>query len=458
MPFPKPIQNEIESEFISRFMADPAMITEYPEGEQRSAIAYQTWKDKDKKQDSSQVSRTVTFKLDELKTDKAALTSEGYLICKARPTRTGIFDYYENGKLVREYRPPEEVFAQSSLDSLKLQPVTHYHPGEMVTAGNIKAHQVGVTGQDVTREDDFVACTIKVTDKATIQTIMDWRKDGRQVELSCGYDADVSSISGDHPREGHYDARQSNIRYNHVSIVDQARAGHGARLILDSKDKGGTKVKFKKKEIKTDSFQMDEVNVEVPDESLPVIERFSNKLDQAVEIIHESDGKIRDAQKKLDEAKAETQAKADELKTVQKKADEAQAKLDQATEELGRVKADAAELANMDSPRVQGMLQAKTTLEATADKLKVDRKDKAPQDIKVAIIKAVSPEFKEDGKSADYISARYDSVVEMLADAEKNTNNSKLGAFIKDAHDAKAPKDPRAEFIAKSQALAQGGK
>lgn len=455
MPLPKPKENEKEQEFISRFMADPAMNSEYPDQSQRSAIAYQTWKETHK-QDSSQVSRVVTFRLDEFKADKAALTPEGYLVCKARPTRTGIFDYRDNGKLVREYRPPEEVFAQSSLDSLKLQPVTYYHPDEMVTAENIKAHQVGVTGQDVTRDGDFVACTVKVTDKNTIQTIFDWRKAGRQIELSCGYNAEVEPIQGEHPTEGRYDCVQTNIRYNHVSIVDQARAGHGARLILDKKDQnGGTPkmAKFKKKEIKTDSFQMDEVNVEVSDEAIPTLERLSNKLDQAVEVIQDSDAKIRESQKKLDEAKAETQTKIDELKAAQKKADETQAKLDQAADDLKKAKEDVAELSNMDSPRVQGMLQAKTTLETTADKLKVDRKDKAPQEIKIGIIKAVSPEFKEDGKSAEYINARYDAVIEMLKDAEANTNNSALGTFIKDAHDAKATKDPRAEFIAKSQEL-----
>jgi hypothetical protein len=196
MPIPKPHANEKEQEFISRFMADPIMVKEYPDKEQQAAIAYSTWREKDKKKDSSPSThtspppctspstRTLVFRLDESRADKFHTTPEGYLVCPARPTRAGVFDYYQDGKLVREYRPPEEVFSQKSLDSLKLQPVTFYHPDEMVTVDNIKAHQVGVTGQDVSREGDYVACTIKITDRATIEDIKAKRSAGVPVELS----------------------------------------------------------------------------------------------------------------------------------------------------------------------------------------------------------------------------------------------------------------------------------
>jgi len=449
MPIPKPHSNEKEQEFISRFMADPVMNHEYPNQEKRAAIAYSTWKEAHKDTIPS-AQRTLTFRIDEIKEDKTALTSEGYLICKARPTRTGIFDYIHDGKLVREYRPPEEVFSQASLDSLKLQPVTYYHPDEMVTAENIKAHQAGTTGQDIIREGDFVACTIKVTDKTAVKNILDWHKAGRPVELSCGYDADTESISGEHPREGHYDAIQKNIRYNHVSIVDQGRAGQGARLILDNKQNGGPKMaKFKKKEIKLDGFHMDEINVEIADDSFSTVERLGDKLDEAASVIQIQAVKLAESQKKLDEAKAEVEKQ----KENGKKLDAVQAKFDQTAEELKKAKIDVTELSNMDSPRIQGMLKAKTVLEATANKLKVDHKGKTPKDIKVAIIKAMSPDFNHEGRSDDYINARYDSVVEVLDQAGKDVNNSSLGMFIKDAHNNQnqGPKDYRAEWIEKTR-------
>lgn len=43
MPMPKPLKNENEKEFISRFMSNKTMIKEYPDEEQRLAVAYQQW-------------------------------------------------------------------------------------------------------------------------------------------------------------------------------------------------------------------------------------------------------------------------------------------------------------------------------------------------------------------------------------------------------------------------------
>jgi hypothetical protein len=57
-------------------------------------------------------------------------------------------------------------------------------------------------------------------------------------ELSCGYDCDVTDESGtwinDEGESLTYDKRQRNIRYNHLAIVDFARAGRNARVRFDS--------------------------------------------------------------------------------------------------------------------------------------------------------------------------------------------------------------------------------
>ena len=398
--------------------------------------------------------RTATFHLDESKADKFQITPEGYLVCPARPTRTGIFDYYKDGKLFRELRPAEEVFKQGSLDSLRLLPVTHDHQGRMITVDNIKDHQVGMTGEKVSRDGDFVSCTIKLTDKATIDNVQSRRRAGIPVELSCGYDADMEPISGEHPTEGHYDAVQKNIKYNHVSIVDQGRAGSGARLILDNKQNGGPKMaKFKKKEIKIDGFHMDEINVEISDDSLSTVERLGDKLDEAASVIQSQSAKLAESQKKLDEAKAEVEKQKD----ATKKLDEVKGQLDQTSEELKRSKADVAELSNMDSPRVQGMLQSKKILEDVADELKIDRKGKTPQQLKIEIIKARTPGKYDDieNKSEDFIRGVFDSTINNIAQMKIDAANGKIGAF-NGAHD-NGPKDYRADFIAKSQALGNGG-
>ena len=210
-------------------------------------------------------------------------------------------------------------------------------------------------------------------------------------------------------------------------------------------------VKFKRKAIKLDAFSMDEIDTQIPEEAQDLLDRLSAKLDEAIGVIEAQGTQIEESKTRITEA----QAKIEQLQGATRKVDELQAKLDQTTEELTKAKADVAELSDMDSPRVQGMLRAKKDLEGTADLLKVDWKDKSPREIKMAIIRSVSPEFNHEGRSDEYINARYDSVVEFVLQARSDANNNKLGEFIRQAHDSKAPKDPRAEFIRKSQELSQ---
>jgi hypothetical protein len=46
MPLTKPLPTETQQEFISRCMANPKMIGEYPREDQRLAVCYTTWRDK----------------------------------------------------------------------------------------------------------------------------------------------------------------------------------------------------------------------------------------------------------------------------------------------------------------------------------------------------------------------------------------------------------------------------
>ncbi len=44
MPLPHPSAKDTQDDFIGRFMADPAMQTEYPDQKQRAAVAYKQWR------------------------------------------------------------------------------------------------------------------------------------------------------------------------------------------------------------------------------------------------------------------------------------------------------------------------------------------------------------------------------------------------------------------------------
>lgn len=79
---------------------------------------------------------------------KPRRTADG-LVAEAKAVRTGIQLYSgdEVGKpdmtVVRVYRPPEEVFADASLQSFTHAPITNDHPKDMVTAENWKDLAIG---------------------------------------------------------------------------------------------------------------------------------------------------------------------------------------------------------------------------------------------------------------------------------------------------------------------------
>ncbi len=380
--------------------------------------------------------RKFTLKLDAIKNDKYQMTPQGFLRCDARVTRAGIFEYVEDGRRIREYRSPEEVFSRASLDTLRLVPLTFLHPAEkVVTVDNVRQRQVGGTGENITHDDEFVTCTVQITDKDTVAYVLHRQRSGKEVELSCGYDAEVIPTPGTHPKEGHYDAVQKNIRYNHLSIVPRGRAGSSVKLKLDEEE--NNVVRFIKKALKVDGFSMDAIDQEVPKEAGGVLGRISDKLDEAVVVIGNQAARV-----------VELTAKVDAH----------QAKIDTLTEENKTLKADNAGLLDPAGEVLQGLVAGRRALEDMAGALEIKADGLDNQAIKVAVIQKSSPEFKADGKSEEYINARYDAVVELMGSAKKDGNNRKLGDFVLNAKkaDAREKKDPRAEFIRKSDALANG--
>ena len=49
MPLPKPTATETQDEFISRCMSNDTMMIEYKRQDQRLAVCYVTWRDRNKK-------------------------------------------------------------------------------------------------------------------------------------------------------------------------------------------------------------------------------------------------------------------------------------------------------------------------------------------------------------------------------------------------------------------------
>ncbi|MFU0503644.1 DUF2213 domain-containing protein [Pseudaminobacter sp. NGMCC 1.201702] len=158
-------------------------------------------------------------------------TGDGYLVATAKCVRAGIQLYTgdELGKpdmkVVRVYRPAEEVFAKDSLQSFSHAPITINHPTEQVTADNWKALSVGEVSTAAKKVDDWVELPLIFKDASAIAQIESGKR-----ELSAGYVADFDFTAGVTPSGEAYDAVQRSIRINHLALVDKARAGSQARV------------------------------------------------------------------------------------------------------------------------------------------------------------------------------------------------------------------------------------
>jgi hypothetical protein len=350
-------------------------------------------------------------------------TAEGFLTGRAIVTSVGVFTYRNKDSGVsRELRPPEEVFAADSLNSMKLKPMTNNHPTEKVTPANARTLQIGSLGNnpsdwissyalfnpdDMERgssgSDGFhVAIDMTITDAAAIQDV----ESGKQA-LSMGYDTEVEESSGVWCGMA-YDAIQRRITYNHVALVDGARAGDAARIRFDGIDSstnndihlnGGDAVlvninsKVDHEEGNLKKIKIDGVDYEGEDGLVMKYAEQHKRADAA--------------EQALEKERADNKAA---LSTLEAEQDTAKARADKAEKELKE-----AQTALNDPKRLDAAIEAKLALHEAAQKTGVEVKgDMSDADIKKAVILSVFPESKFDGKDEVYITARFDATVEFL--------------------------------------------
>jgi hypothetical protein len=158
----------------------------------------------------------------------------GALRVSATVTRIGIFEYVQpDGSVVRELRPPDEVYAPESIASLRGVPVTDLHPSEAVTLGSWPELTRGhVEAPRVV--GDHIDADVVVSHPELVTLI----EQKRRRENSCGYDCEIDPTPGEW-YGAPYDVVQRKILYNHVALgpTNWARGGSSVRLHLDSKHK-----------------------------------------------------------------------------------------------------------------------------------------------------------------------------------------------------------------------------
>lgn len=334
-------------------------------------------------------------------------TPEGYLKGRAIVTNIGVFTYKDANGTHTELRLPEEVFDSDSLESLKLKPLTNDHPdvkksGGVVTVENIKELQVGNLGNnpssttqrnlygsyadsDELTDGYHVAIDLIIQDPSAIQDIMN----GKQ-SLSCGYNCDLDQAEAGARWCGvPYDYIQRRIRYNHVAIVDKARAGDMATIKLDSAD-AAVQIKPHQEEIMK-KITLDGVEYEAEAPVIAALSKATARADAADESL-----------KALQIDQSKLTADRDALKE----------RNDSLTKDLDEAKKAAVDPVKLDAA-IQAKLQLRLAASRAGVEIKADSKD---EDLQKAVILKVFPQAKLDGKDVAYLQARFDSAVEQLGD------------------------------------------
>jgi hypothetical protein len=225
----------------------------------------------------------------------ARRTADGYLIAEAKAVRTGIQLYAgdEVGKpdmrMVRVYRPADEVFADASLQSFTHAPVTVNHPDDAVNASNWKDLAVGEVSTAAKKDGEWVWLPLILKDAAAIASVESGKR-----ELSAGYSCELVWGDGVTADGQQYDATQTNIKINHLAIVDSARAGSQARIGDGAFNWGAAPISTTDKEtvVMTDALRtvvVDGLSVQTTDQGAQAITKLQKDLESSAAKIVSND-------------------------------------------------------------------------------------------------------------------------------------------------------------------------
>jgi uncharacterized protein len=353
---------------------------------------------------------------DAISVSDSTVTPEGFLVVPGRLARTGVQDYaaYELGmegdamRIVRLYRPPEEVFSPDSMASFEGKPVTVDHPNEPVTVDNWKAYAVGEVSGIHRAGDMLAAKTICIKDGAAIAAL----KSGKR-ELSNGYRFTLDLTAGVTPQGAAYDGIQRNIRGNHIALVDAARCGSACRISDSTNPLKGNQP------MTTRTVVVDGIPHEVPSTAAAVIEKLVKDGADALQLSVESDKKVSDA------AKAHV-AVIEKLNADHATAMDALRKDVITPEARDALVADWAKMLN-DAKRLAPDVttDGKTCLQVRREVIAAVTKDNATA---LAVVGAVLAGTELDKAAADTVRTAFNALSAAVTDAKPNTEAHKAVA------------------------------
>ena len=244
-------------------------------------------------------------------------TAEGYLTAFARTARTGIQIYAgsEVGRpemdVVRVFRDEAVVFDKETIRRFDVMPITIGHPKGGVSAENYQDEAVGATTGDIMRDGEYMRVGLKIMASRAVQSVQDGKK-----QLSWGYDADLEWGEGLTPDGQTFDARQVNIRPNHIAIVDAARAGPLAAIGDSGTGQGQawgvapitSDDQKEAKPMANRSVTVDGFTFEANDQAAQAIDKLSVQVDGLKATITARDGELADERRAHEETRGKLAA------------------------------------------------------------------------------------------------------------------------------------------------------
>lgn len=167
--------------------------------------------------------------------DKLDRSQVGGVHIPARLSRTGVLTYInpDDGTRRRELRLEEEVFKADSLRTLEIAPVIDIKDHTRMVSPDTWRHVT--LGHVVAPHKDgkYIAGDLVIQDAGTLDSI----DRGERSEISLGYHCVLDMTPGVYEGEA-YDCIQRHIRYNHAALCppNRGRAGPDVGLRLDSND------------------------------------------------------------------------------------------------------------------------------------------------------------------------------------------------------------------------------
>ncbi|WP_448510334.1 DUF2213 domain-containing protein [Immundisolibacter sp.] len=361
--------------------------------------------------------------------DSGVRTPQGFLRIPTRLTRTGVFKYRNaDGSVSLQLRHPDDVFKEESIATLRGVPFTNEHPKKLVDPKTVKAASVGWLSDNIEKDMIYLKGDVIIADEKAIEEVESGKR-----EVSCGYTSDVVDEKGFYNGE-EYNCRQTNIVYNHVSLVKKGRAGSNVKLQLDSDE----------------AELIDENNSSQEGDKMAKIKIGNCDFECSAEMADAFNKQMKENQDTMDGLKKQM---ADMM--PKNDADKMQAKCDTLEAEVKELKTKM-DSAQTDESKVKEQVKARVALITQATKhVKAETKldDMSDLEIKKAVLTEKRPSLKLDGQSEAYISAAYDMVV--ADSAEDKKNQEALNKKVQQNKDSKdepvLPSEARKKMIADSR-------